>query len=235
MDKIGDPHVTQTPPQAPYGPPPGQVHYPEQAPYGYAPPAAAPKKPFYKKTWFVVVAGLTGVAIVASAAGGGGDAAPAGGGDAAPPAAADGGAAADSAEVVDDAPAYGIGDAAADGKFSFVVNGVECGTTEIGNEYLNTTAQGQFCIVDVTISNIGDEPQSFFGDNSKLYNAAGQEFSADSEAAIYLENSDSLYAEINPGNSLNSLVVFDVPADMTPASIELHDSAFSGGVSVALQ
>jgi hypothetical protein len=214
--------VTQTPPQAPYGPPQGQMPYPPQ---GYAAPPAPPKKPFYKKTWFVVVAGLTGVAIVGSAVSGGGSAdetAPAAGGGA-------------SAEVVDEAAAYGIGDAAADGKFSFVVNGVDCGTTEIGNEYLNTTAQGQFCIVDVTITNVGDEPQSFFGDNAKLFNEAGQEFSADGEAAIYLENSESLYAEINPGNSLDSRVVFDVPADMTPTSIELHDSAFSGGVSVALK
>jgi hypothetical protein len=29
--------------------------------------------------------------------------------------------------------------------------------------------------------------------------------------------------------------VFDVPADAVPASVELHDSAFSGGVTVTLE
>ena len=49
-----------------------------------------------------------------------------------------------------------------------MVNGVDCSLTEVGNEYLSTKAQGQFCVVDVTITNIGDEAQSFFGDNAKL-------------------------------------------------------------------
>ncbi len=81
---------------------------------------------------------------------------------------------------------FRIGQPAADGKFSFVVNGFDCSTTEVGTQYFGTEAQGQFCIVDVTVSNVGDVPQSFFGDNAKLLNAQGQEFGADSEAAMYL-------------------------------------------------
>ncbi len=46
--------------------------------------------------------------------------------------------------------------------------------------------------------------------------------------------SKSFYEPINPGNSLTGTVVFDVPVDAVPASLELHDSAFSGGVTVAL-
>ena len=30
------------------------------------------------------------------------------------------------------------------------------------------------------------------------------------------------------------MVVFDIPVDAVPAALELHDSAFSGGVTVAL-
>lgn len=114
------------------------------------------------------------------------------------------------------------------------MNGVDCSTTELGDEYLGTTAQGQFCIIDLTVTNTGDEPQSFFGDNATLFNAEGQEFSADTEAAVYLEDSASIYEEINPGDTLSSKVVFDVPAGTVPTAIELHDSAFSGGVTVNL-
>jgi hypothetical protein len=42
----------------------------------------------------------------------------------------------------------------------------------------------------------------YFEDNAKLFNAEGQEYSADSAAAIYLEDSASLFEEINPGNTL---------------------------------
>ena len=41
-------------------------------------------------------------------------------------------------------------------------------------------------------------------------------------------------SEINPGNSIDGTVVFDVPVGVTPTSVEDHDSAFSGGVTVAL-
>jgi hypothetical protein len=232
--------VTQT--QPPYGPPPVQPYgqVPQgQAPYGPPQPQAPEKKPLWKKTWFRVVAALFVVAVIGSATGGGNKAeetAAAGTPDA--PAVVDGAAPAEEAasEPAESEPAMpGLGQPAADGDFSFVVSGVDCALTEIGNEYFGTKAQGQFCIVDVAVTNIGDSAGSFFGDNSKLLNAEGQEFSADTEAAIYLEDSDSLYEEINPGNTLNSKVVFDVPAGTTPTAIELHDSAFSGGVTVALQ
>ena len=227
--------------QPPYAPPQGQPPYgpppPGQPPYGQMPfgqPQPAPeKKPLWKKTWFRVVAALFVIAVIGSAIGGGNktDETGAAGTSDAP-------AAADSAAPAEDAaePAMpGIGQAAADGDFNFVVSGVDCSLTSIGNEYVGTKAQGQFCVVSVAVTNMGDSAGSFFGDNAKLLNAEGQEFSADTEAAMYLEDSDSLFEEINPGNTLNSMVVFDVPAGTTPAAIELHDSAFSGGVTVALQ
>ena len=199
------------------------------------------KKPLYKRAWFIILAVIVVIAIGsnlggsdeadtdASASGAGVADAAAPAGDAAAPAAEP------AVETVAESGNAGIGEAAADGKFNFVVNGVDCSATELGDQYFGTTAQGQFYIVDVTISNIGDKAQSFFGDNATLFNAEGQEFSADSEAAIYLADSASLYEEINPGNTLNSKVVFDVPAGTTPTAIELHDSAFSGGVTVDLQ
>ena len=149
------------------------------------------------------------------------------------PAAVDGAAPAE--EVASEPAMPGLNQPAADGDFSFVVSGVDCSLSEIGTEYFGTKAQGQFCVVNVAVTNIGDTAGAFFGDNSKLLNAEGQEFSADTEAAIYLRTSDSLFEEINPGNTLNSKIVFDVPAGTTPSTIELHDSAFSGGVTVALK
>lgn len=221
--------MTQTP-QMPYGPPAGQTA-PGMAPppYGYpvAPPLP-PAKPFYKKTWFIVLAALLAVGIIGSAASGGGDTAASGDQPSS-------GGTADSGDAGSgESSEIGMGQPAADGKFTFVVDKVDCSLTKIGDEYFNTTAQGTFCIVDLTITNTGDEPQSFFGDNAKLFNAEGQEYSADSEAAIYLKDSESLYSEINPGNTLKSRVVFDVPTGMDPSAIQLHDSMMSGGVTVSL-
>src|SRR5918995_198878 len=41
-------------------------------------------------------------------------------------------------------------------------------------------------------------------------------------------------AVIEPGESLTGVLVFDIPADATPAGLELHGSAASAGVAVAL-
>ena len=223
-----------------YGPPPVPPTYPPQQgqpPYGQ--PQGPEKKPLWKKTWFRVVAALFVIAVIGSNMGGGKDDAGAttasGAADASGVAEDAADTAAPTEEAAPEPSNPGIGQPAADGKFSFVVSGVDCSLTEIGSQSFGTKAQGQFCVVSVAVTNIGDKAQSFFGDNASLFNAAGQEFSADSEAAIYLEDSSSLYEEINPGNTLNSKVVFDVPAGTTPTSIELHDSAFSGGVTVSLQ
>lgn len=128
-----------------------------------------------------------------------------------------------------------IGEAARDGKFEFTVHGVNCEKTELGNDFLNKEAQGKFCIVDITVKNIGDKAQGLSDSNQYAYNAEGHKYSADSEAALYLDDSAAkIYEEINPGNTIKGKIIFDIPKDVTLTSLELHDSAFSGGVKVNL-
>jgi hypothetical protein len=221
----------EPPYEPPYGPMPGQ-------PYGPPPQWVPEKTPIWKKTWFRVVAALFVLGVVNSATSDGDKTQETGTAEAADaPTAVDSAAPAEEAvaEAAPEPAAPGIGQPAADGDFSFVVQGIDCSFTEMGGEYFGSTAQGQFCVVSLTITNIGNSAQTFDGDNATLLNAAGQKFSADSEAAFYLEDSSSFYEEINPGNTLSSKVVFDVPAGTTPTAIELHDSMFSGGVTVALQ
>lgn len=127
----------------------------------------------------------------------------------------------------------GIGSAVRDGKFRFTVTKMTCGKTLIGSADFGSKAQGEFCLVNLSVKNIGDKPQTLFGDNQKLF-IGKREYSADTEAGIYLDNAQSFIEEINPGNSLKGVVVFDVPKGANPDKIELHDSAFSGGVDVRL-
>lgn len=115
--------------------------------------------------------------------------------------------------------------------------GVECGKASVGtNEYLTQKAQGQFCLLSLTVKNIGDEKQSLFSSNQKLFNAAGQEYSADDTATMYAssDTTSTWFNDINPGNSVSGVIVFDLPKDQTPVSALLHDSAFSSGVKVNL-
>lgn len=131
---------------------------------------------------------------------------------------------------------FGIGDPARDGKFEFVVSGVECGVDEVGNEFLNETAQGQFCLVTMSVTNIGDESQLFDAGSQKGVTNTGATVDADSTASLYAnEEADSFLEDINPGNSIKDvIVVYDIAPDQTLDAVELYDSIFSGGVTVAL-
>jgi hypothetical protein len=126
----------------------------------------------------------------------------------------------------------GLGDPVRDGKLEFTVTKIETGVAEIGDEYFGKKAQGQFLLVHVKVENIGDEAQTFFGENITALDADDREFSADTEAVIYLDESNSFINEINPGNTAEGIVVFDVSKDTKITALELHDSFFSGGVTV---
>lgn len=212
-------------------------------------PGAGPTPDPRRRSWFarhkVLTALLVLVVLVAvggALGGGDGDDPSTGASPTAPveapePAAAEDDAAPAAAPAEDAAPAEqlpGIGDAVRDGKFEFTVTQVETGVSEVGDEYLSEQAQGQFVLVHMTVANIGDRAQMLDGSNQTLLDTEGREHSASSTAAIYLDGSDTFLNDINPGNVVEGIVVFDIPADAVPASIELHDSMFSGGVTVSL-
>jgi len=132
-------------------------------------------------------------------------------------------------------PPPGLGQPVRDGKFEFVVTSIECGITRVGDAYLYRDAQGQFCLVRLTVTNIGDWPQMFTAANQHAYNAAGQWYDADSVAGLYLDvNSRAFLEDINPGNSVEATLVFDIPPDGAITKLELHDSMFSFGVTVVV-
>ncbi|QIS07571.1 DUF4352 domain-containing protein [Nocardia brasiliensis] len=121
-----------------------------------------------------------------------------------------------------------------DGKFAFLVTGVDPPVTSVGDsEFLKQDAQGEFILVRVDVSNIGNAPQSYFAENQKLIDDQGRSFTNDTAAELVVN--PQLTTEINPGNKVGVIVVFDVPKGTTPASIEFHDSMFSGGARVALR
>jgi hypothetical protein len=76
--------------------------------------------------------------------------------------------------------------------------------TSVGDP-MSGKAQGQFLLVSVTVANISNQPQTFVNDAQKLFDSKGREFSVDTEAAIYLRDSNSIFEEINPGNSVQGL------------------------------
>ncbi|MGN6524534.1 MAG: DUF4352 domain-containing protein [Actinomycetes bacterium] len=127
-----------------------------------------------------------------------------------------------------------VGQKVRDGQFEFTVTKLQKGVKSVGSQYANQKAQGQYVLINVTVTNIGDKAQLLADSSQKVKDAKGREFSTDTTAGIYLEDNKVFLNEINPGNTVKGTLVFDMPKDAKPASIELHDSPFSGGVTVRL-
>jgi hypothetical protein len=129
----------------------------------------------------------------------------------------------------------GVGDAVRDGKFEFVVSRVDCSKSTVGPANLGRTADGKYCVLDLSVKNIADNPQLFLGKAQKAFDVAGTKFTDDELAGLYANHDTQTFLQkIDPGRQVVGKVVFDVPKSTKLATVELHDSFFSGGVQVAL-
>ncbi|NUR91590.1 MAG: DUF4352 domain-containing protein [Nonomuraea sp.] len=217
----------------------GQQPYTQPGGYGY--PPGPPPPPYRKKSSAPLVLLIIGVAVVVLFGGCAALVAVVGSSPSSAPTHR-GAEAADAPTAVKTAgkkkretqDTAGIGAKVRDGKFEFTITKLGR-QSQVGDSFLGKQAQGEFLLVHVTVENIGDEAQSFLGNVQKLYDAKGREYEASAEAALYLKDSKSLYEQINPGNKVDGIVLFDIPKNVEPAEIELHDSMFSDGVRVSLR
>jgi hypothetical protein len=213
----------QYPPQQPTAPP---CYPPQQQQPQYYPQQQQPRK---KRHWvrnsFLGLAGLIVLIVIISVA--------ANGGSKGTPAASSGGAPANAA------PAAKIGTPVRDGKFQFTITSVShaksVGDTANG---LGETAQGEYTILHVTVTNIGSQAQTLDDSSQYVYDASGRKYDVSTSADLDLNSangSDSVFLnDINPGNTVSGELAFDMPKGVKAVKAELHDSAFSGGVTVIL-
>ena len=107
-----------------------------------------------------------------------------------------------------------------DGKFEFQVLGVTRAQQagDLSNQFMIVEAQGEFIIVTMSVTNIGDQAQSYFGTNQKLIDTSGREYEANSSADMWANKGTG---DINPGNSIQVQAAFDVPPGTQPAELEV--------------
>jgi hypothetical protein len=130
-------------------------------------------------------------------------------------------------------PLAGIGHEVRDGNFGFVVTSVDVSKTagDPSSQFEIAPAQGEFVNVHLTVSNFGDRSQSFFASNQTLQIGANQ-FSSNNAATMWTQ---AMKVEINPGNSIQAVVSFDVPpGSSNDGVLTVHGSPFSGGAKIRL-
>lgn len=119
-----------------------------------------------------------------------------------------------------------------DGDFTFSVAGTETGDTVSSNvdESIQSTAQGMYYVVYLNVTNTGAAPVTFVATFQQL-NVAGQTFPLDDQATALLEGT---IAEIAPGETKETPLVYDVPVDTVPTGILLRADPATAGVELPL-
>lgn len=138
--------------------------------------------------------------------------------------------------AVNTQPAALIGQSVRDGQFSFIVTSMQPPSKSLNDRLGATqTAQGEFVVVRLNVTNIGYEVRSVTATNQFLIDAQGQRFATSATASSLPGAEKILLEKINPGNTVYDVpLLFDVAAGTTIADIELHDSSSSAGVKVRL-
>jgi Domain of unknown function (DUF4352) len=201
---------------------------------GTSPPPAPRRK--RHRVLYSILAGIGVIVVIiiaASVSGGGGTSTPTSSAPSSPPAAS---ASTGTQGAGTGTQVAGIGTPVRDGKFEFVVTSVTYAKS-VGDQYVGKTAQGRFALLHLKVTNIGNQSQLLSDSAQYVYDSSGRKYSADTSAGIYANSSQNsvFLNEINPGNTVRGVIAFDMPQGVKAVRAELHDSPFSGGVSVGLR
>lgn len=129
----------------------------------------------------------------------------------------------------------GAAPSAAEGNFAFTVTGSKCGVKSVGPADLEQKATGQYCLVDVSVKNVGTQATLLDGGAQKGVDTQGKEYPVADLATVYLnDKSPTLLEEIKPGAEVTGVLPFQVPATTKLAAVVLHGSLSTPGVRVAL-
>jgi hypothetical protein len=108
---------------------------------------------------------------------------------------------------------------------------------EVGDKYTGAKANGEFVIVDVSLTNEKDEPATILGDNLRIIGGNGSSYSTSDDALLAFSDQTFLLEEIQPGVTETGKLVYDLPpAAVKGAKLQVEDlfSSSTGDINLGL-
>ncbi len=133
-------------------------------------------------------------------------------------------------------PPVEVGQKGIDSTFAFTVKGSNTDDVVEFDEPDAVYPQGIFVFVTMQVENIGRSAQTYSADYQRLVDGEGREFSPDMRAMTTRYLVKQTRIDINPGNTADAQLVFDVPKGTKPNQyvLLLHDSLDSHGVILSI-
>ncbi|AGL20866.1 DUF4352 domain-containing protein [Actinoplanes sp. N902-109] len=122
-----------------------------------------------------------------------------------------------------------------DGELRFTVLGSRCGIDQVGTVELGQKPRGEFCLVRLSVLNIGAAHCLFEATRQHVFDRAGNAIPADGAASVYADaGSVALLRPLLPGRRVSGTLAFDVPKPAALTAIVLRASRVTPGVRVPL-
>ncbi|BAL90012.1 hypothetical protein AMIS_47920 [Actinoplanes missouriensis 431] len=136
----------------------------------------------------------------------------------------------------DNAVTGAMGEPARDGGFEFTVTAMTCGGKRVGPAEYGAAAQGEFCLIDLTVTNIGASATAFLDIPQLARDAEEGVHHPDTVAGTWANQKHPDFTRsIGPGHTVKGRLVFDVPRGTRLTTLVLHEVMFSRGVRVPLR
>lgn len=145
-----------------------------------------------------------------------------------------------SAAAVDTAPdsvppTWPTGVTAREGTLSITVAKTECGVTQVGPPDLPAPAEGEFCLISMSVRNTGPELRLLNPGAQRAIDQNGRFHRVAEQAAVLINDQHpALLDELPPGETREGVLPFDVPKGVRLTDFLLHESPHSTGVRVPL-
>ena len=121
-----------------------------------------------------------------------------------------------------------------DGGVRFTVVDFDCGVAEIGQWPVLRQAQGEFCLVQVKVENLGAGGTRIWQGSQRLRDTEGNDHKPDDWSWLYNEATRPLYGEIKAGKPVTGTLVFDVPKGLKFDVLVVKQQPLSNGTIIHL-
>ncbi|WP_436886286.1 serine/threonine-protein kinase [Nocardiopsis dassonvillei] len=120
-----------------------------------------------------------------------------------------------------------------DGLARLEVGDIECGQTRIPSRQVAVQENGHYCVLDVTLTNLGDDTMELGHDAQTMITGDLREVSAERPSRV--EEQDSLWAPVPPGGSASGLMVFTLFTGETPDTLMFRHNPFAEPTEITLR
>ncbi|WP_265445617.1 DUF4352 domain-containing protein [Flexivirga meconopsidis] len=129
----------------------------------------------------------------------------------------------------------GIGAAVKSGDLEFTVTKVVRDQASVGKDFLAQKAQGSYTLVYITVRNVGDKAETLIDSDQKIKDGDNKTYSPDSTAQLALDtNNNLIFEQINPGNAVDGVLVYDMPTGVRATAIDFSGGLFDDAKTVQL-